>query len=139
MRRLILWVPLLVFALFGTVFAVKLYFVPDRVIQSAMIGQPLPAFDLPPSLPGRPGLSSTPSGDGRPRLINIFASWCLPCRVEAPQLAELQRRGVPIDGIAVRDRPQDVAAGSSSPWARPGCPRPSSSIPPESSATSISA
>ena len=58
---------------------------------------------------GRPGLASVaPRGSG-PRLINIFASWCLPCRVEAPQLAELQRRGVAIEGIAVRDRPEDLA------------------------------
>ena len=109
MKRLILWLPLILFAVFGLVVAIGLYAPADRAIQSAMIGQPLPAFDLPPSLPGRPGLSSLPSRDGRPRVINIFASWCLPCRVEAPQLAELLRRGIPIDGIAVRDRPQDVA------------------------------
>ena len=47
---------------------------------------------------------------GRPHLVNIFASWCLPCRVEAPQLAALRRRGVPVVGIAVRDRPEDLAA-----------------------------
>src|SRR6185436_11452121 len=36
--------------------------------------------------------------------------WCIPCRAEAAQLAELARRGVPIDAIAVRDRPEDLAA-----------------------------
>src|SRR6185436_3680919 len=35
--------------------------------------------------------------------------WCIPCRAEAAQLAELARRGVPIDAIAVRDRPEDLA------------------------------
>jgi cytochrome c biogenesis protein CcmG/thiol:disulfide interchange protein DsbE len=41
--------------------------------------------------------------------VNIFASWCVPCIAEAPVLAELERRGVAIDGIAIRDKPEDVA------------------------------
>jgi cytochrome c biogenesis protein CcmG/thiol:disulfide interchange protein DsbE len=44
-----------------------------------------------------------------PRVINFFGSWCVPCIAEAPVLAELRRQGVPIDGIAVRDRPQDIS------------------------------
>ncbi|MGZ8361655.1 MAG: DsbE family thiol:disulfide interchange protein, partial [Allosphingosinicella sp.] len=74
-----------------------------------LIGQPVPEFALAPALPGRPGLSSADFRRGRPRVVNIFASWCIPCRAEAAQLDELARRGVPIDGIAVRDRPQDLA------------------------------
>ena len=106
-RRLILWAPLVVFVLFAIVFAYSLYAPSNRTVPSALIGQPLPAFDLPPAVPARPGLSNL-APDGRPRLINVFASWCLPCRIEAPQLEALRRRGVPIDGIAVRDRTQDL-------------------------------
>ncbi|WP_129792822.1 DsbE family thiol:disulfide interchange protein [Sphingosinicella sp. CPCC 101087] len=109
-RRLILWAPLIVFALFVVVVAVGLYAPADRAIQSQLIGQPVPEFALAPALPGRPGLSSSDFRRGEPRVVNIFASWCIPCRAEAPQLAELERRGVPIDGIAVRDRPQDLLA-----------------------------
>ncbi len=108
-RRLILWVPLGLFVLFLGFVAAGLYAPAERNIQSALIGEPVPDFDLPPGLPGRPGLSSTSLRQGQPRVVNIFASWCLPCRVEAPQLDSLARRGVPIDGIAVRDRPQDLA------------------------------
>jgi cytochrome c biogenesis protein CcmG/thiol:disulfide interchange protein DsbE len=46
---------------------------------------------------------------GEPRLVNVFASWCLPCIAEAPQLMALKQRGIPIDAIAIRDRPADVA------------------------------
>jgi cytochrome c biogenesis protein CcmG/thiol:disulfide interchange protein DsbE len=46
---------------------------------------------------------------GQPRLVNVFASWCVPCIAEAPLLMELKRQGVPIDAIAVRDKPADVA------------------------------
>lgn len=46
---------------------------------------------------------------GEPRLLDVFASWCIPARPSA-QLAELARRGVEIDGIAIRNRREDVAA-----------------------------
>ena len=46
--------------------------------------------------------------DGRPKLVNFFASWCVPCIGEAPLLGELNKQGVPIVGIAVRDRPDDL-------------------------------
>jgi cytochrome c biogenesis protein CcmG, thiol:disulfide interchange protein DsbE len=59
---------------------------------------------------GVPGLSSADYAKGKPRLLNVFASWCLPCAVEAPQLAALRQAGVEIDGIAIRDRSEDVAA-----------------------------
>ena len=109
-RRLILWAPLAVFAVFLAIFAFSLYSPAQRTIQSRLIGQPVPEFRLDPALAGRPGLSSETLRRGQPRLVNIFASWCIPCRVEAPALAELARRGVPIDGIAVRDRPEDLQA-----------------------------
>ncbi len=46
---------------------------------------------------------------GQPRLLNIFASWCVPCITEVQVLKALQLRGAAIDGIAVRDRPEDIA------------------------------
>src|SRR5690606_18285832 len=73
-------------------------------------GKPLPQFALDPAVQDNPGLSSTDFADGKPRLLNIFASWCVPCRAEAPQLAALEQQGAEIVGVAIRDRPEDVAA-----------------------------
>lgn len=95
--------------LFG-LFAYQLSQPKDEFVESAMVGQPVPAFDLPPAVENRPGLSFADLADGQPKLLNIFASWCVPCRAEAPQLEELQRSGAEIVGVAIRDRPEDVAA-----------------------------
>jgi cytochrome c biogenesis protein CcmG/thiol:disulfide interchange protein DsbE len=68
-----------------------------------LIGQPLPAFALPAMVPDKPGLTRADFGQGQRRLLNVFASWCVPCITEAPKLMALQRAGVPIDAIAIRD------------------------------------
>jgi cytochrome c biogenesis protein CcmG/thiol:disulfide interchange protein DsbE len=105
-----LWLPLGLFAGFVALVIVGLYRPDDHVVASKMVGRPLPQFSLPAAADGRPGLSSRDFADGKPRLLNIFASWCLPCAAEAPVLAELQRRGVEIDGVAVRDHRDELAA-----------------------------
>lgn len=109
-RRLVLWVPLALFLLFAVTVAVSLYAPTDRTIRSRMIGKPVPQFVLPAAVPDRPGLSSGDLAGGQPRIVNVFASWCLPCITEAPQLLALKARGIPIDAIAIRDRPEDIAA-----------------------------
>ena len=53
-KRLILWAPLIVFAIFVAVVAIGLYAPADRAIQSQLIGDPVPDFALAPALPGRP-------------------------------------------------------------------------------------
>ena len=81
----------------------------DAVIRSKLEGKAIPVFALPAAVPGKPGLASATLATGNPRLLNIFASWCVPCIGEAPVLDQLKRRGVQIDAIAIRDRPEDVA------------------------------
>jgi cytochrome c biogenesis protein CcmG/thiol:disulfide interchange protein DsbE len=107
--RLILWLPLVAFLAFVVVVASGLVKPDDTTHPSRLVGQPLPAFALPPSQPGKPGLSSADLKDGKPHLVNIFASWCVPCAAEAPQLDQLAQAGVHIVGIAIRDRPEDTA------------------------------
>lgn len=108
--RLLRFLPLLVLLAFVGAVAWRLGKPAEEQIPSQMVGQPVPAFALAPAIPGKPGLSSASLADGRPRLINVFASWCVPCIAEAPLLVELKQQGVAIDAIAVRDRPDDVAA-----------------------------
>jgi len=82
----------------------------DTVIRSRLTGTAVPEFVLPAALPSKAGLSAADLSTGSPRLLNIFASWCVPCVAEASVLKQLKSQGVAIDGIAIRDRPEDVAA-----------------------------
>jgi cytochrome c biogenesis protein CcmG, thiol:disulfide interchange protein DsbE len=108
-KRVWFWVPLGAFALFFGVVAYGLIKPSEHTISSKMIGRPLPHFLLPPAHDGQPGLGSATFGTGQPRLLNIFASWCIPCIAEAPVLMRMKQMGVQIDSIAIRDRPTDVA------------------------------
>jgi len=102
-------VPLLLFLGFVQLASWQLRHPAAREVESAMIGKPLPAFTLRAAVPDRPGLASSDFADGNPRLLNVFASWCVPCAAEAPQLALLKAKGVRISGVAIRDRTADVA------------------------------
>jgi cytochrome c biogenesis protein CcmG/thiol:disulfide interchange protein DsbE len=121
--RWALWLPLALFAGFVALVLIGLLRPANREVESAMIGKPLPQFDLRAAISDRPGLARAQFVGGKPRLLNIFASWCVPCAAEAPQLDALARRGVEINGIAIRDRPEDVAAflaRNGNPFARIG-------------------
>lgn len=109
MKPFVLWVPLAIFLVFLVTVASGLYSPSDRKIPSRLIGKPLPGFALPAALPQKPGLETADFKGGEPRMLNFFASWCVPCIAEAPQLLELARQGIPIDAVALRDRPEDVA------------------------------
>jgi len=98
-----IWLPLVLFVGFVALVTIGLYRPADRAVGSTLVGKPMPAFVLPAALPDRPGLRSADIASGKPHLVNIFASWCIPCRVEAPQLGALARAGVAIEGISVRD------------------------------------
>ncbi|WP_416464140.1 redoxin family protein [Sphingomonas sp. VDB2] len=123
MRRLLIWLPLVLFLAFVGLFASGLFKPDDRVIHSRLVGQLLPAFSLPAAASDRPALASTQLATGKPRLLNIFASWCVPCAAEAPQLEALQKAGAQIDAIAIRDARPDVDAflkRNGNPYARIG-------------------
>jgi cytochrome c biogenesis protein CcmG, thiol:disulfide interchange protein DsbE len=101
-------VPLVLFALLVVVLGAGLGLNP-REVPSPLIGKPVPAFELPPVKGRTLGLTD---GDlrGNVALVNVFASWCVPCRDEHPLLMELHKRGVvTIHGLNYKDKPDDVA------------------------------
>jgi cytochrome c biogenesis protein CcmG/thiol:disulfide interchange protein DsbE len=107
--RLGRWLPLVVFFGLFALFVNGLIRPADHNVVSAFVGNPLPQFDLPAAAADRPGLKTATFHTGKPRLLNVFASWCVPCAAEAPQLATLAQAGVEIDGVAIHDRPDDLA------------------------------
>jgi cytochrome c biogenesis protein CcmG/thiol:disulfide interchange protein DsbE len=107
MRRLLYLIPVLVFGAVGIGLAVGLTRDPGT-LPSALLDQPVPAFQLP-ALDGGDGLSSEDL-KGRVSLVNVFASWCVPCRVEHPVLMRLAEEGVPIFGINYKDPPDQAKA-----------------------------
>ena len=123
MRRLLLWAPLALFALVFALVAGGLIKPADRTIHSAMVGKSLPVIDTKPLVPGKPGLATADFATGKPRLLNIFASWCIPCIAEAPQLMKLKQAGVEIDAVAIRDTSEAMQAflrQNGDPYARIG-------------------
>lgn len=79
----------------------------------AMVGQAVPETVLP-MLSGEaegPGfIDLKTAGVGRPMLVNVFASWCAPCRIEHPRLLALKERGIAVVGVAYKDEPVNTRA-----------------------------
>jgi cytochrome c biogenesis protein CcmG/thiol:disulfide interchange protein DsbE len=105
-RHLLFILPLLLFLGLAAAFIAGLGRDP-RAVPSALIGKPVPEFALPALLNDRPGLA-TADLKGGVVLVNVFASWCVPCRVEHPLLMGLAKKGVEFDGIDYKDDPEDA-------------------------------
>jgi cytochrome c biogenesis protein CcmG/thiol:disulfide interchange protein DsbE len=109
MSRAVRFAPLGVLLLLIVALVWRLATPTDTNVPSTLEGKPVPAFALPPILPGKAGLSSAELATGRPHIVNVFASWCVPCITEVQVLGELKAKGAVIEGIAVRDRADDLA------------------------------
>ena len=107
--------PVLTFAAVAILFAVALRIGDPSKIPSALIGRPAPVVALPaveglgkPEAP-LPGFATADLAKGKPAIINFWASWCVPCAEEHPQLVALAKRtGVALYGINHKDQPANA-------------------------------
>lgn len=106
MRRIFLWLPFAFFAGLFLVFASGLLNPSDKAIPSGLVGRAMPQLQLPGILDPAQSVATDYFANGKPKILNVFASWCLPCIQEAPALLQLQQQGVEIVGIAIHDKPE---------------------------------
>ena len=109
MKRWLAIIPLVVLVGAAGMFWVKSL---NRQVQyqpAELVGQATPVVSLTPLRGGDP-MSLTDAAKGGPALINVFGSWCVACVVEHPILVDINRRGLPIIGVAWRDKPEKTQA-----------------------------
>jgi cytochrome c biogenesis protein CcmG/thiol:disulfide interchange protein DsbE len=114
-RRGWIWLPFGLFITLAAVFLVQLWKGDASRLPSALIGREVPRFSLP-GLEGLvregqpvPGLSSADLAGRGVTIVNIWASWCVPCRDEHPLLVELARRDdIRLVGINYKDQPDNA-------------------------------
>ena len=112
--NLLILLPLLAFIGLAALFLYRLGTGDPSVLPSALIGRPAPVTDLPP-LPGVerngkpiPGVSNA-TFEGAVTLVNVWASWCVPCRDEVPFLEQLSKdKRIQLVGINYKDAPDDA-------------------------------
>lgn len=118
-RRLGLYLPLILFGALALLFLFRLFAGDPQKLPSALVGKAAPVTELP-ALPGLrrngapvPGFRTGGDGQGGERqvtVLNVFASWCVPCREEHPALMDLAEalKGKPVRlvGLNYKDKPE---------------------------------
>jgi cytochrome c biogenesis protein CcmG/thiol:disulfide interchange protein DsbE len=128
-RRKYLAIPLIVFAGLALLLYARLYGGDPAALPSALIGRPAPDLALP-ALDGLtddgapvPGFARGDLTGGEVTVVNVFASWCAPCRAEHPLLMALAERGVRIFGLNHKDATENARrflGGLGNPYERVG-------------------
>lgn len=99
-------IPLLIFVGLAIALAIGLTLKPQEV-PSALVGKPAPQFTLPPLDGQTTGFATADLATGGVSVVNVFASWCAPCRVEHPQLVAIRdQTSAKLYGIAYKDKPE---------------------------------
>jgi cytochrome c biogenesis protein CcmG/thiol:disulfide interchange protein DsbE len=113
-RRMIVLIPLLGFLGLAALFMIRLSAGDPSQIPSALIGRPAPATSLPPvaglARDGTPVPGLDPAAfEGTVSVLNVWASWCVPCHDEAPLLVKLaQDKRIRVVGINYKDQAENA-------------------------------
>lgn len=114
MKRWLAILPLVVLAGLAALFVYWVVRQGDPTYKpDALVGQAVPETVLPilqNGVAGPQNVDLKTAGVGRPMIVNVFASWCAPCRLEHPKLMALKARGVAVVGVAYKDEPEATAA-----------------------------
>ncbi|MEM8977855.1 MAG: DsbE family thiol:disulfide interchange protein [Pseudomonadota bacterium] len=110
MKQPLKWIPLGVFLALIGLFALGLLRDDTESLPSARLGQIAPPVVLT-ALGEKPLFAAEELNGGGVKLVNFWANWCAPCRLEHPQLMALQASGVPIYGINYKDPDERKALG----------------------------
>ena len=101
-------VPIAIFALLvGAFFGPGLFRENPDALPSELVAREAPPV-IQAMLPGKPGFTDETMRDGTVKLVNYWASWCVPCRAEHPLLEELAGEGLPIYGVNYKDKTNDA-------------------------------
>jgi cytochrome c biogenesis protein CcmG/thiol:disulfide interchange protein DsbE len=105
MKRLLYAIPVAVFGILAYLLFDSLYAPPHDQLPSALLNKPAPEFSLPPLDGDAGGFTRADLTAGHVTVLNVWASWCVPCRVEAPMLDRVkQLRGVVLYGLVYKDK-----------------------------------
>jgi cytochrome c biogenesis protein CcmG/thiol:disulfide interchange protein DsbE len=106
MKRLIFLVPITLFVVLAVLFFRGLNGPPPDALPSTLLGKFAPPVMLPPLDNAAKGFTSADLKAGHVTVVNVWASWCVPCRAEAPALAAIARSGrARLFGIVYEDKP----------------------------------
>ena len=97
-----LMIPVIIFTALAGLFAAGMFLGQGEELPSALIGKPAPELVVL-DIENLPPLTDAMLRDGEVKIVNFWASWCAPCRVEHPNLTALAGEGIPIYGINYKD------------------------------------
>ena len=97
--------PPVIFTALAGMFYVGMYKQDKEQLPTAFAGREAPAVAVTP-LADKPTFDDATLRDGQIKLVNFWASWCAPCRVEHPNLTDLAAEGIPVYGVNYKDKPE---------------------------------